>query len=155
MYVLKDNQQPFDLNTLIYKSIKKTAKMMYGIPIPGIPFFGIKGITYLAKQIEKLESKPMKYKRLYLGNIVRMQEEIGTGGAGFRFMYASFLDEAATLTGDTELYELSKLTTEIGDKWRAFAMQAVLFCKKRKRYFIRRYCGYSTRMWSNGKTITD
>ncbi|WP_158972342.1 BtrH N-terminal domain-containing protein [Paraglaciecola sp. L3A3] len=132
MYVLHDKNLDFDMNSLIYKSIKKTAKMMNGLPIPGIPFFGIKGIIYLAKQIESLENKPMKYKRLYLGNIVRMQEEIGTGGAGFRFMYASFLDEAATLTGDTELYELSKLTTEIGDKWRAFAMQAVLFCKNRK-----------------------
>ena len=132
MYVLQDQNEQVDLNSLIYKSIKKTAKMMYGLPIPGVPFFGIKGISYLAKKIEKLEHKPMKYTRLYLGNIVRMQEEIGTGGAGFRFMYASFLDEAATLTGDTELYEVSALTTEIGDKWRAFAMQAVLFCKKRQ-----------------------
>ncbi|MEP1383144.1 MAG: BtrH N-terminal domain-containing protein [Paraglaciecola sp.] len=132
MYVLEDNQEQVDFNELIYKSIRKTAKMMYGLPIPGISFFGIQGIHYLAKQILKLEHKPMKYTRLYLGNIVRMQEEIGTGGAGFRFMYASFLDEASVLTGDERLYELSKLTTEIGDKWREFAMQAVLFCKKRQ-----------------------
>ncbi|XQF91807.1 DUF4872 domain-containing protein (plasmid) [Pseudoalteromonas espejiana] len=26
-----------------------------------------------------------------------MQEEIGTGGAGFRFMYASFLEQAAEI----------------------------------------------------------
>ncbi|MEP0355407.1 MAG: BtrH N-terminal domain-containing protein [Paraglaciecola sp.] len=132
MYVLEDNGHQVELNALIYKSIRKTAKMMNGLPIPGVSFFGIKGIHYLAKQIVKLEYKPMKYTRLYLGNIVRMQEEIGTGGAGFRFMFASFLDEASVLTGDNRLYELSQLTTEIGDKWREFAMQAVLFCKKRQ-----------------------
>jgi hypothetical protein len=29
-----------------------------------------------------------------------MQEEIGTGGAGFRFLYAAFLQEAAQITGE-------------------------------------------------------
>ena len=60
-----------------------------------------------------------------------MQEEIGTGGAGFRFMFASFLDEASKILNDDELFKLSKQTTEIGDCWREFAMKAVLFCKKR------------------------
>ena len=45
-------------------------------------FVGVKGILTVAKQIEKLTTHPSeKYKRLYLGHIVRMQEEIGTGGA--------------------------------------------------------------------------
>ena len=35
----------------------------------------------------------------FLGNIVRMQEEIGTGGGGFRFMYAAFLQEAGDVLG--------------------------------------------------------
>jgi len=132
MYTFENSQIEIDYCEQIYKSIKKTAKMMHGIPIPGINYFGVKGIDYLAKQILKLQTKPMKYTRLFLGNIVRMQEEIGTGGAGFRFMFGSFLDEASTITGDQELFELSKLATEIGDKWREFAMQAVLFCKQRK-----------------------
>jgi hypothetical protein len=133
MYLLQDIPDTVDLSPLIYQSIKKTARMMNGLPVPGVNFFGVKGIHYLAKQITILQNKPSKYARLYLGHIVRMQEEIGTGGAGFRFMFASFLDEASQLTGDKELYELSQLTTEIGDKWRAFAMQAVLFCKDRKK----------------------
>ena len=37
---------------------------------------------------------------LYLGHAIRMQEEIGTGGGGFRLMYAAFLHEAAHITGD-------------------------------------------------------
>ena len=61
-----------------------------------------------------------------------MQEEIGTGGAGFRFMYASFLDEASKLTDDNALFEAATQTTAVGDNWRDFAMDSVLFCKKRK-----------------------
>ena len=34
---------------------------------------------------------------LYLGQVVRMLEEIGTGGAGFRFIYAAFLQESAKI----------------------------------------------------------
>ncbi len=132
MYTFETGQVNVDYSQQIYKSIKKTAKIMHGIPLPGINFIGIKGIFYLADQIKKLDTKPMKYTRLFLGNIVRMQEEIGTGGAGFRFMYASFLDEASEITKDKELFELSQFMTEIGDKWRDFAMQAVLYCKKRK-----------------------
>ncbi|WP_339724019.1 BtrH N-terminal domain-containing protein [uncultured Paraglaciecola sp.] len=132
MYILGEVPENIDLAPQIYKSIKKTAKMMNGIPLPGIPFFGVKGIHYLAKKITELEKKPSKYARLYLGHIVRMQEEIGTGGAGFRFIFASFLDESSKLTGDAELFELSQFTTEIGDQWRTFAVQAVLFCKDRK-----------------------
>ena len=132
MYILGKVPEKIDLAPQIYKSIKKTAKMMNGLPVPGVPFFGVKGIRYLAKKITELENKPSKYARLYLGHIVRMQEEIGTGGAGFRFIFASFLDEASKLTGDSELFELSQFTTEIGDQWRAFAVQAVLFCKDRK-----------------------
>lgn len=132
MYILGEIPDNIDLAPQIYKAIKKTAKMMNGIPIPGIPFFGVKGIRYLAKKIVELQNKPSKYARLYLGHIVRMQEEIGTGGAGFRFIFASFLDESSKLTGDSELFELSQFVTEIGDQWRSFAVQAVLFCKDRK-----------------------
>ncbi len=78
-----------------------------------------------------VKNKP-KYQKLFLGNIVRMQEEIGTGGAGFRFMFASFLNESAKLTNNDELQAAAKHATQVGDNWREFAMDAVLFCKKRK-----------------------
>lgn len=129
MYEMELPTSVVDLEPQIRSSIKKTAKMMNGLILP---FFGNKGIRYLVKKIIKLKSKPHKDAAMFLGNIVRMQEEIGTGGAGFRFMYASFLDEAATLLNDDALFEISKFTTEIGDLWREFAMKSVLFCKKRK-----------------------
>ena len=122
------------LRYAIKKGISRNCQFMLQIP-GGIA--GAKGINYTAKKIESWRDKyGERQAALHLGQIVRMQEEIGTGGAGFRFMYASFLDEASQLTGDEELFELSQLTTEIGDKWRAFAMQAVLFCKDRKKIVL-------------------
>ncbi len=129
MYVVRNVPKQVDLTPHIYAAVNKTAKMMNGLLLP---FFGNKGIRHLAKKINKLAKEKPKYQKLFLGNIVRMQEEIGTGGAGFRFMFASFLDEAAKLTGDEQLQAAAKQGTEVGDNWREFAMDAVLFCKKRK-----------------------
>ncbi len=129
MYVMDVPTEPVNLAPQIRSSIKKTAKMMSGLILP---FFGIKGIRHLAKKINKLDKKSPQEAGMFLANIVRMQEEIGTGGAGFRFMFASFLDEASTLLDDKALFEISQYATEIGDLWREFAMKAVLYCKKRK-----------------------
>lgn len=133
MYEMVLPNSAVDLEPHIRSSIKKTAKMMDGLLLP---FFGNKGIRHLVKKIKTLKNKPQKDAALFLGNIVRMQEEIGTGGAGFRFMYASFLDEAAALLDDEALFKISKFTTEIGDLWREFAMKSVLFCKNRKNVTI-------------------
>ncbi len=57
----------------------------------------------------------------YLGQLIRMQEEIGTGGGGFRFIYGAFLQEAAVILKNDELKGLSKEITAIGDLWRDFA----------------------------------
>ena len=69
---------------------------------------------------------------LNLAQIVRMLEEIGTGGAGFRFIYAAFLQEAAERTGVRELNEYSKRMTDIGDLWRDFAYKSSRIYKKRE-----------------------
>ena len=55
--------------------------------IPG-PIAGVDGINYTARQIRKWREKLGPRKAgLYMGQIVRMQEEIGTGGGGFRFWW--------------------------------------------------------------------
>ena len=64
--------------------------------------------------------------RLWVGSVVRMQEEIGTGGAGFRFMYSAFLQEAGDLLDNAVLRETA------GDLWRNFAVQGALLVKKRE-----------------------
>ena len=60
-----------------------------------------------------------------------MQEEIGTGGGGFRFIYGAFLQEAATILNNPKLIELSKEITDIGDAWRNFALEISRVYKKR------------------------
>jgi hypothetical protein len=69
-----------------------------------LPFFGAQGISYLANKVKNYPKNLDERKSiLFLGNIVRMQEEIGTGGAGFRFMYAAFLQQASKRLQNQEL----------------------------------------------------
>jgi hypothetical protein len=118
-----------DLNKAIRKAIKRTVHMMLYAPVP---FIGVKGIHYLGRRIERLNTREeLKYVRLFLGHIVRMQEEIGTGGGGFRFMYAAFLQEAGHLIGSTRLEESSRMMTEAGDMWRQFALACARACKSK------------------------
>lgn len=122
MYWLDDVPLEQDWNKLIRQSVLSTSRILDGMPLPWI---GIRGIQHLAKQIEQLDPAQTKYNRLYLTHIVRMQEEIGTGGAGFRFMYASFLQEAGEKIGDSTLQAASAQLTAIGDNWRQFASSCV------------------------------
>ena len=62
--------------------------------------------------------------RSYLAQLVRMQEEIGTGGGGFRFIYAAFLQQAYAYHPVDELMDISKQFTKAGDLWRDAAIQA-------------------------------
>ena len=123
---------PTDINIkpIIIKSVKKTAKSMLKTPVP---IAGLKGMRALAKAILKLKSKDKRYAKLFLGHIVRMQEEIGTGGAGFRYLYASFLQESSIIfDGDKILEESSKMMLEVGDKWREFALMIAKSIKSKK-----------------------
>ncbi|WP_324732068.1 BtrH N-terminal domain-containing protein [Pseudomonas paeninsulae] len=122
MYWLDEVPLEQDWNKLIRQSVLSTTRILDGMPLPWI---GIRGIQHLAKQIDKLDPAQSKYNRLYLTHIVRMQEEIGTGGAGFRFMYASFLQEAGEKLGDASLQQASTQLTAIGDNWRQFASACV------------------------------
>ena len=123
----KPDLSNIDLSLLIQKAIRKNAKQM----LAPMLFVGVKGIRTVAKKIEKLaNNKNDKYRKLYLGHIVRMQEEIGTGGAGFRYIYAYFLQQAAEICQKPELNQYSEKMTEIGDLWRQFASLCVKQCKK-------------------------
>ena len=128
-YPLKSPQN-VDLEKLTIKSIKKTVHMMLYAPLPWI---GIKGINHLSRHILKLARKQNpKYTRHFLGNIVRMQEEIGTGGGGFRFMYAAFLQEAHDTLDLPVLKEASERMTETGDRWRMFALGCAKIVKNKE-----------------------
>ncbi len=113
----------------IRRAIKKTVRIMLG----PIPIIGVRGIHMLANKVAKLDPAD-KLSLNYAGHIVRMQEEIGTGGAGFRFLYAAFLQEAAEITGLQELRVLADRLNEIGDGWREFALKSVRMIKGREKF---------------------
>ncbi|MDX8377500.1 MAG: BtrH N-terminal domain-containing protein [Mariprofundales bacterium] len=109
--------------------IHETCNKMLKIPIP---LFGVKGIHYLANKLETWVGRyGRKEANIHLGQVIRMQEEIGTGGAGFRFIYAAFLQQAATLVGKDELRYLSERLTSVGDDWRYFALGGARIVKDR------------------------
>jgi hypothetical protein len=111
------------------KVIKKNAKAMLKTPVP---IAGVRGIRAMARAIGKLDTKDSRYARLFLGHIIRMQEEIGTGGAGFRFIYASFLQEAGNLLASPILAETSEMMTLVGDQWREFAVMIAKAIRSKK-----------------------
>jgi Butirosin biosynthesis protein H, N-terminal/Domain of unknown function (DUF4872) len=94
-------------------------------PVSDEPILGVAGIRYTAGRIKKWhDSLGARRAGLYLAQLVRMQEEIGTGGAGFRFVYAAFLQQAYGYIPHDSLLEISKQFTAIGDLWRTAAVQA-------------------------------
>ncbi|MDR3086566.1 MAG: BtrH N-terminal domain-containing protein [Azoarcus sp.] len=110
-------------------AIRKTARIMLRTPIPLI---GVKGIERVARAIERLPvADDPQARKLYVGHLVRMQEEIGTGGGGFRYMYAAFLEEAAVSAARPALAELAGELVEIGDAWREFALAAARMIRDR------------------------
>ena len=111
------------------RAIARAAQTMLYTPLP---FVGVRGIRLLARQVSRLTDD--SHARLYAGNIVRMQEEIGTGGAGFRFLYASFLQELGESTGYRPLDALATQLVEVGDRWREFALAAARMIRGRDRF---------------------
>ncbi len=128
IYYPTEIPKELDLQKAILKGIKQTCKDMTA----PVPIIGVNGMRTVAKLIRKW-SKKYKAKKVnhYLGQIVRMQEEIGTGGGGFRFIYGAFLQEASDILDNPKLKELSKEMTAIGDEWRDFAINASRIYKNR------------------------
>jgi hypothetical protein len=109
------------LRTAIVRGIKRNCKDMLTIPASMI---GVKGIVHTSKKVRKWREKlGVRRAALNLGQIVRMQEEIGTGGGGFRFLYAAFLEEAAVILQKDDLLSVSEQFTKAGDLWRDSAFQ--------------------------------
>jgi hypothetical protein len=129
MYYLTRVPERIDLQPAVRSGIKAVTKAMLKTPLPIV---GVRGIRFLADRMERWPKKLGDEKALlYLGQLIRMQEEIGTGGAGFRFIYAAFLQEAATTLRDDRLKGFSSTMTAIGDGWREFAVVAARNCKGR------------------------
>jgi len=113
----------------IKSGIKKNVYNMLNIPGS---FAGISGIKQTGRKIKKWRDKlGIEKAKLYLAQMVRMQEEIGTGGGGFRYIYAAFLQEADSYLPGNHLAEISVMFTKAGDMWREAAIHAAGIYKGR------------------------
>jgi hypothetical protein len=129
MYYLTQTPARLEYKPLIVKGIQSVCKMMLTVPFPLI---GVKGIRFLANRLVRWPQRLGQERAdLHLGHVVRMQEEIGTGGGGFRFMYAAFLQESAEVMQAPLLHDCAASLTTAGDTWREFAAIAARVCKGR------------------------
>jgi hypothetical protein len=119
-----------DLEGPIRAGLKEAARNMVKLQMP---FLGVRGIRLFAKKV--LEWPKLTPDELHLSHeimkISATLEDRGTGGAGFRFMYATFLQEAAKLVGSEELDSMSKEMMENGDRWRDISLFAGRIGKSR------------------------
>lgn len=119
-----------DYRRAIWKGIRSAAFYMVKLPMP---FLGVKGIRLFARKVvdwPKL-ARDTEHLSHEIMKINVFLEDQGTGGAGFRFMYATFLQEAAELLNEPDLKEMSGRIMEIGDRWRQVSLFAARIGKKR------------------------
>ncbi len=129
LYYLERLPEVYDLERAIKKGIRQTCNDM----LAPVPIIGVNAMKWVARNIRKWpKTIGVKKTNHYLGQLVRMQEEIGTGGGGFRFIYAAFLQEASTLLRNPALAQRSEEMTAIGDAWRDFALNISRIYKNRK-----------------------
>ena len=114
----------------VRKGIRKSCFNMLKIPMP---FLGVNGIRMFAKKIDTWPSFARDTEHLSheIMKINILLEDQGTGGAGFRYMFATFLQQAAVLLERSELNDLSKEMMEIGDGWREISLFTARIGKNR------------------------
>lgn len=119
-----------DLKLPVMEGIRKACRNMVSLPVP---FVGVKGIYKLAKKITEWPKLARDTEHLSheIMKINVLLEDQGTGGAGFRYMYATFLQQAAPVTGLTSLTEMSERMMKIGDDWRQISYFAAKIGKNR------------------------
>jgi len=119
-----------DYSKPIIKGIKKACFNMLNIPVP---FIGIKGIRLFARKVVDWPSLARDTDHLSheVMKINILLEDQGTGGAGFRYMYATFLQQASDILNNPDLKELSGELMSIGDGWREISLFAARIGKNR------------------------
>lgn len=131
MYTLDTASLPdvatLDLRPLLRRALLQSVRQMQA----PLFFIGVRGIRTVADKLAALDhSGDAEAQKQWLGHLVRMQEEIGTGGAGFRYLYAYFLEQAGEALAHPSLLQAAQTLTDIGDDWRQFASLCVRQCRK-------------------------
>ena len=98
-----------------------------------IPFLGIKGMRMFAKKVVEWPkfARDIEHLSHEIMKINILLEDQGTGGAGFRFMYATFLQQASDVVAKPELKALSSELMTIGDGWREISLFTARIGKNR------------------------
>ena len=119
-----------DLEKAIKNGIKGATFNMLKIPLP---FLGVKGIRRFADKIVEWPGYARDENQLAdkIFRITVLLEDQGTGGGGFRFLYASFLQEASKILNYPRLDDFSKEIMGIGDGWREISLAASKIAKNR------------------------
>lgn len=129
-FYVKAVQSETELRKAIKAGIKQTCFYMLRLPMP---FMGIRGIQKFA---DKVTGWPALCRDIdHLSHEIMMihviLEDRGTGGGGFRYLYASFLKEAA---GYLEMPQLNEIAIEMmgnGDAWREISLFVARIGKQR------------------------
>jgi hypothetical protein len=119
-----------NLEKAIITGIKKASYNMLKLPVP---FIGIKGIRKFAKRVKDWPAMARDIDHLSheIMRINILLEDQGTGGAGFRYLYATFLQQAAAKLKENNLNDMSKRMMIIGDNWRNISYFAAKAGKNR------------------------
>jgi hypothetical protein len=119
-----------DYRKAILKGTRKTCFNMLSIPMP---FLGTKGIRMFARKIVEWPkfARDIEHLSHEIMKINVLLEDQGTGGAGFRFMFATFLQQSSGILDKPEWSDLSKEMMAIGDGWREISLFAARIGKNR------------------------
>ncbi|APZ42048.1 BtrH N-terminal domain-containing protein [Acidihalobacter ferrooxydans] len=131
IYFPTDVPQSVDLTHAVPRAIRRTLNINTRLPLPVV---GLPAIRRMAKTLREMPRRhpDPRYQRLYVGSIVRMQEEIGTGGGGFRFIQGAFLQQAGHALGDERLHAAAEAMIAAGDQWRQFALRGARLVKAKQ-----------------------
>jgi len=119
-----------DLAPAVRRGIKDAVFYMLKVPLP---FFGVRGIRYFARKVQgwpKL-TRDLDHLSHEVMMIAVILEERGTGGGGFRYLYATFLQEAAQILDNPEIAAVAKEMMDNGDRWRDVSIMAARMGKRR------------------------
>lgn len=130
MYYIESVPEKIDYQKLIPLAIKNTINNMIGVQPP---FIGVRGIRTFAKKLQgwpKL-TRDIDHLSHEVMKINVFLEDQGTGGGGFRYLYATFLRQSSEILNSNELDDMSKKMMEIGDGWRNISYFAAKIGKNR------------------------
>jgi hypothetical protein len=130
LYHISRAPENIDLRAPIIRGIKEACGNMVKLPVP---FIGVKGIRLFARKL--LDWPKLARDEEHLSHEIMMistgLEDRGTGGAGFRFMYATFLQEASKILNNPALAEMAVRMMQNGDKWREISLHAARIGKNK------------------------